>query len=192
MDMRAIDAGSEHVITISSEATLAEAADVMHEETVGCLVVVDGKDRVVGIVTDRDLCLRVVASDRPDQHLCAVRTVMTSPVHTVQQDATVADAVALMRGLGVRRLPICRGDVPVGMIALDDVTEALATGLIDLETGVQNRREEEARKRRVDHALTRLGGLRERMRAVGWHAREEFLEDLDRLEDLILGRRHPS
>ena len=186
--MRAIEAGVDHVDTIESAATAAEAADRMHQRAVGCLVVVDGEGRAVGIVTDRDLCLRAVAAERPAPHLTPVGELMSAPLHSLPAQASVADAVHVMRERGVRRLPLCQAGRPVGLVALDDLTEALARGLADLETGVQNRLQEERRQRRVDRVLLRLDGLRERLRAAGWLAREELLADLDRLEDLILGR----
>ena len=69
-----------------------------------------------------------------------------------------------------------------------DNEEAAVGDLI--EAASLDRRVEESRNRRTDRVLTGLGGLRERLRAATWHAREEFLEDLDRLEDLILGPGH--
>jgi len=186
--MRAIEAGVDLVHTIPSDATAAQAADRMHQRAVGCLVVVDLEGRAVGIVTDRDLCLRAVAAERPQPYLAPVLELMSAPLHWLPPDASVADAVRSMREHCVRRLPLCEGGRPVGLVALDDLTEALARGLLDLETGVQNRRAEELGQRRVDRVLLRLGGMRERLRAAGWQAREELLGDLDRLEDLILGR----
>lgn len=188
--MLALDLGTRDVATIDQDAPLVEAAERMHVETLGCLVVVDAEGRGVGLVTDRDLCLRGVATERESAHLATVRTVMSAPLESLAPDDTVAEAARRMRAMATRRLPICDEGRPVGLIALDDILAVLAGTVLDLEAASLDRRVEESRNRRTDRVLTGLGGLRERLRAATWHAREEFLEDLDRLEDLILGPGH--
>lgn len=185
--MLAIEICPRHVVTVNHDASLTEAANLMHEQTVGCLVVLGGHGAAVGVVTDRDLCLRGVATDHTGAHLSQVSGVMTTPLETLPADATAYEAAEKMRALGVRRLVIVDGDGPIGIVAQEDLLAVLAGVALDLEAASIDRRVEEARHRKTDHLLASIGSLPERIRAAGWRAREEFLGDLDRLEDLVMG-----
>jgi CBS domain-containing protein len=101
------------------------AAKRMAEKGVGTLAVVDGEGRPVGILTDRDLALRVLGAQlHPDQTL--VEDVMSAHPRTVYEGTTLEEALECMRDLGVRRLPVVgAGDVLVGLISIDDVVEHL-------------------------------------------------------------------
>ena len=190
--MLAIDIGTRHVVTVKHGASLSEAADLMHEATVGCLVVLDEDGAAVGMVTDRDLCLGGVATEHTGAHLSSVSGVMTTPLETLPATATVCEAAERMRELGVRRLVIGGPEAPIGIVAQEDILAVLAGVALDLEAASIDRRVEEARHRKTDHLLESIGGLPDRIRAAGWRAREEFLGDLDRLEDLVMGPRSES
>ena len=97
------------------------AAERMHQRSVGTLVVVDEIQRPVGIVTDRDLLVRVLAERRePNETL--VGQVMTRPVATTLEDTPIEMALERMAGGGFRRMPVVDHDGKlVGLITLDDI-----------------------------------------------------------------------
>jgi CBS domain-containing protein len=101
----------------------------MATRAVGMLLVLDQGRRPVGVVTDRDLALRVIGDGR-DPGSVTVGDVMTRSPKTVSEIAAVEDALALMRTHAVRRLPVVspQGDL-VGVVSLDDILALLADEL---------------------------------------------------------------
>ena len=122
--MKAKQAIRKAMVTIPSEASIADAADLMDRAVVGALVVVDG-ERPVGIVTDRDLVLRAMAKRLPLD--ARVDSVMTTGLITVPADSDLHDALQVFASHAIRRLPLVEGGQVVGMLTLDD----LAIDLID-------------------------------------------------------------
>lgn len=115
--------------------SVSEAAGIMRERHVGSLVVVEdtGEGKaVLGILTDRDIVLSVVACDLEPQTM-TVGDVMISDLVTVRGEDTLSDALHVMRQHGVRRVPVVssRG-ILQGIIAMDDVLEMIAEELNDL------------------------------------------------------------
>lgn len=108
------------------------AARRMQKENVGTLIVVDARSRPVGIVTDRDLALGVVARGL-DPRVATVEQVMTPDPSCVPEETAIESAVETMRGLGVRRLPVvdARGSL-VGILSVDDVLELVTEELCSL------------------------------------------------------------
>jgi len=111
------------VVVAPPEATVREVAELMRERNVGSVVLVDG-DAPVGMLTDRDLAVGVVAEgrdpgDRAGDHA-------SRPVVTVEPGAAIEDAADLMVGHGIRRLPVLDGDRLAGIVTLDDL--AVRTG----------------------------------------------------------------
>jgi CBS domain-containing protein len=117
------------VRTVAPDASVVDAARIMRDEDAGSVPVVDD-DRVVGIVTDRDIVVRGVADGR-DVTSLDVREVCSSQPVTVKPDLDLDEALRLMAQHQVRRLPVVDGDRLVGVLAQADV--ARATG--DRETG---------------------------------------------------------
>lgn len=102
------------------------AAQRMHARNVGCLVAIDAESRPIGILTDRDLAVRVVGQGR-DPASTRVGDVMTPSPRTVRETVEIEDALRFMRSGPFRRIPV--GDAPgklVGLISLDDVLQSLA------------------------------------------------------------------
>jgi CBS domain-containing protein len=127
---------SKAVVTISPDATLLEAAKLMHSKHIGCLVVIDDS-RPIGILTDRDIVLKVVAREKKPAET-SVRDVMTTNPTMVNVNYDMLDAVRLMRNRGVRRLPIVDEHRHLfGIITMDDVLTALGTEAGDLAGTVQ-------------------------------------------------------
>jgi uncharacterized protein (DUF2267 family)/predicted transcriptional regulator len=108
----------ERCIALSTRDSAYTAAHAMRANHVGAIVVYE-RGRAVGIVTDRDLALRVVAErvdpDVPLEH------VMTEAPATLDVEDDLRDALWLMRDLRVRRVPVVDGDRLVGMVTIDDL-----------------------------------------------------------------------
>lgn len=95
-----------------------EIAVKMKELDVGAIPIVDG-DKLVGLVTDRDLVVRGIAEKRPGS--TKISTVMTTDLITASPDMTASEAAELMAKHQIRRLPVVQGDKLVGIIALGDL-----------------------------------------------------------------------
>ena len=123
--------------TISPDDCVLLAAERMRQRTVGCLVAVDGANEPIGIVTDRDLVLRVLADGREPSET-RVRQAMTSEVVVVTAGVSMSSAVRLMREGTFRRLPVVddRGRL-IGILSLDDVLMELARNLDEVGSVLQ-------------------------------------------------------
>jgi CBS domain-containing protein len=110
-------------VTVEPSASLVEAARAMANEDIGPLPVVQG-DRLVGIVTDRDLVVRGIAEER-DPTSTTVGDIASSDLVTVTPDTDLHDALELMARNQVRRLPVVENDRLVGIVAQADVARAL-------------------------------------------------------------------
>jgi CBS domain-containing protein len=117
------------VRTVAPDSSVLDAARIMRDEDTGSVPVVED-DRVVGIVTDRDIVVRGVADGR-DVTSLDVREVCSRQPVTVEPGRDLDEALRLMAQHQVRRLPVVDGDRLVGVLAQADV--ARSTG--DRETG---------------------------------------------------------
>jgi CBS domain-containing protein len=118
------DLARSDVVTADPNTPVPDLAATMDEEDVGSVVVTDG-DEPVGIVTDRDLAVRVLAAD-VDPATQTASDVMTGDLVTIDRGAGFYEATNLMAEHGIRRLPVLDGETLVGIIAGDDLTELLA------------------------------------------------------------------
>ena len=106
--------------------SVLEAARRMRERRVGTLVIVDDVGKPVGLVTDRDLALRVVAAGG-DPRAMSVGEVMTEHPKTVTESTPIESTLSLMRSGSFRRLPVVNEDGKlVGIVSLDDILGLLA------------------------------------------------------------------
>jgi len=103
------------------------------DRSVGCLVVVDQCERPVGIITDRDLAMRVVAEGR-DSDMTSVAEVMTAPAGCVDELTSIEQALKLMRQGGFRRLPVVDSTTGRlgGIFTLDDILMRLSAEFQDV------------------------------------------------------------
>ena len=123
------------VVTISPEQNIIAACQLMREKNVGCLVAVEG-EKLRGILTDRDIALKVTA-EKKDPQQTKVRDIMTANPNRIAVNKTLHDLTALMHAHHVRRVPIVDGgDKVVGMITLDDLLILLGQELADIGQGV--------------------------------------------------------
>ncbi len=108
------------------------AAQRMHTRNVGTLIVLDKGSRPIGILTDRDLTVRVVAKGL-DPALAAVRDVMTKTPETVYEDTPIEMALSRMRTACCRRIPVVDEDRKlVGVVSLDDIVDLLSEELSEI------------------------------------------------------------
>jgi CBS domain-containing protein len=107
---------SRNLLTVAPEAPLVEAASAMTGRSVGAALVVSG-DRLVGILTERDI-LRAVGSSEIGG---TVADWMTRSPETVDADETAQQAGVVMIHGGFRHLPVLDGDVPVGIVSIRDL-----------------------------------------------------------------------
>jgi CBS domain-containing protein len=112
-----------NVITIDFQATVLEAAKLMHQQDVGDLVVMEG-NMPKGIVTERDIVRRVVAQRKPLD--TKVSEVMSDPLITIDENASIRDAARKMVKYKIRRLPVMKKNVLVGIIATSDFARHLS------------------------------------------------------------------
>jgi CBS domain-containing protein len=132
--MRTIEGMRRSGLSIEPERTIHDAAAVMEQTGVGALAVIDG-DRLVGIVTDRDLVRRGLAQGLPTD--ARVDGIMSTPVVTIDADADLHSAFALFRTHAIRRLAVVRGGQFVGVITIDDLLVDVAADLVDLSRPVE-------------------------------------------------------
>lgn len=143
---------SQHeVITVERTMPLTEAARLMREQHVGCLVVVrreTAQGRVpVGVLTDRDITVTVVAGGL-DAATLRVGDVVDERLVSVREDDPLPEVLGVMRRAGVRRVPVTGAhDHLVGILSLDDVLLALAVSLQQVVETVQAELRSEPQRR---------------------------------------------
>ncbi|HSN72836.1 MAG TPA: CBS domain-containing protein [Steroidobacteraceae bacterium] len=139
-----------HVFTIGADADVVEAARRMRELHVGFLIVVDpavGDDLPVGVLTDRDLVLEVLAQD-VDPHAVAVKDIMTPDPLIAREDDELHDTLLRMRAAGVRRVPVSDDSGKlVGVLSVDDVVGFLNEAVQDLAGAISRELNVERRLR---------------------------------------------
>lgn len=119
------------------QETVLDIARRMNDRNVGALVIVDDDDRAVGIVTDRDITIRVTAQGR-DAIALPISEVMTPEPETVSEMTTAREALYAMRAGGFRRLPVVNNQKQVvGIVTLDDLLELFASFLKDVHSVVK-------------------------------------------------------
>lgn len=134
------------LVSISAEDSVRDAAMAMRQHHVGALALTDPKEpgKVVGIVTDRDLVVELLATGgSPEQSVASVAT--PAPV-AVRSEAPVDEALLRMRQQGVRRLLVLDPDGGVrGLVSLDDLVEAVTREVeqlaATLRAGLERERE---------------------------------------------------
>jgi CBS domain-containing protein len=138
------------VVVAEPGTTVQEAAQLMRSHHVGDLVVVDSPAngaKPVGIVTDRDIVIEVVAAGVAINDV-TVGDIMSREIVSVTEDTKLMDAITLMRSHGVRRLPVIDyGGKLAGILTVDDVIELIVEQLGDLSrlTTVEQQREQRRR-----------------------------------------------
>jgi len=143
---------SRAVAFTTREATVGAAAKLMRENHVGSIVVVEqmngGKRLPVGIVTDRDLVVEVLAPGL-DAETITVGDIMAAELVTVRENEGLLETMEIMRYKGVRRIPVVddAGQL-IGIASIDDLLEVLAEEMTELAKIVAREQAHEAQARR--------------------------------------------
>lgn len=106
-------------VAVGTRTAVSEVAHRMRDENIGAVLVAEG-DELRGLVTDRDLVVRVLAEDKNPADT-TVQSACSPELVTVTPDDEVGRAVQLMREHSLRRLPVVEGKHPVGIVALGDL-----------------------------------------------------------------------
>jgi CBS domain-containing protein len=113
------------VITIDSSVTVKDAAKMMEDTGVGCLVVMEN-NTPVGILTERDFVRRIAAHEKPLSTL--VKEVMSSPLIVISPGETVWELAELMKQRRIHKVPVVREDQLVGIATSTDLTKLCSIG----------------------------------------------------------------
>jgi len=119
MSLKVEDAMIEDVVTITADATVKKAVDLMNKHEIGCLIVVSN-GKAVGIVTERDMLNRVLAQRR-DPDRTKVSEIMTTPLVVAEPDMELEEAARQMFKMKVKKLPVVSKGELVGLITLTDI-----------------------------------------------------------------------
>ena len=111
--------------TILPEASVLDALKLMAEKEIGALMVVDKKDKVVGIITERDYARKIILKGKTSIKT-SVKEIMTpsNKMYTVKPDTPVEDCMVLMTGKHIRHVPVFDGGKFVGLISIGDVVKS--------------------------------------------------------------------
>ncbi len=119
------------VIRVAPDTNITEACQLMEQNNVGCLIA-EREGRLCGIVTDRDIALRVAGAKRdPDKTL--VKDIMTPDPIRISVDKDLRQLTAMMHAYHVRRVPIVNGfDTTLGIVTLDDLIAQLGDQMSEI------------------------------------------------------------
>lgn len=138
------------VVYATREMAAPEAARLMRQYHVGNLIVVEeqaGRRIPVGIVTDRDLVIEVLAQGVAPESV-TMADIMSATLTTARESDDLMDTVKRMRTKGVRRIPVVGADdALVGILSVDDVIDLLAEELTDLARLITSEQQREKAKR---------------------------------------------
>lgn len=163
--MLAKDVMASPVVTIDENASINKAAVLMDKDDLGCIIVTDEKGKPLGILTERDLVVRVLAKNAHPDTVMA-KDVMTSPLITIEPDLTISDAARRMSRLNIRRLGVVYKGQLVGLLSSKDIL-AVVPELIEIiqeRARIENQNmveetEEEEEKKEADEESALLTGI---------------------------------
>jgi len=117
------DIMTKDVVTIDGDKKVLDAARIMKDRHIGCLIVTLGKVPI-GIITERDLVSRVLAEPF-DPSKVLVKDIMTTPIFTISSEETLEKAAEIMVKYQIRRLPVVDNDKLVGIITANDLAKVM-------------------------------------------------------------------
>ncbi len=126
------------VITIGPTASVSEAAYLMMREEIGSLVVVDDERFPLGIITDRDLVISVIAGGRNSEEVI-VEEVMTKDLVYIDESANIMDILSTLSEYSIRRMPVTKDGKLTGIVSVDDLIVVIATELSDLAIALSSK-----------------------------------------------------
>ncbi|MDH3635131.1 MAG: CBS domain-containing protein [Gammaproteobacteria bacterium] len=148
--MRVGEYCNREVVVVEEEKSVTEAAAIMRQYHVGDVVICKakyGKQMPVGIITDRDIALEIVAKGT-DPDSIRVGDAMSFDLITVTEHDDLMHVIELMRDKGIRRVPVIDADEAlVGILTVDDIVDLLSEVLVDLAHLVDRQKRRETRLR---------------------------------------------
>jgi len=142
---------NREVVVAEKQTEILETAKLMKRHHVGDLVIVEKRDSVtlpIGIITDRDLVVEVMAQEVPPDEVIAA-DVMSLDIHTVREEEGVWEALERMRDAGVRRMPVVDQDGSlVGLITLDDLLDLFTEAMDNMTQLIRGEVRRESRLRK--------------------------------------------
>ena len=120
--MKVRDLMTARVVAMPADSTVAQVAKCMRDERVGSVVITDGADSLVGIVTDRQITHTCVA-DGSDPNDVIVSEIMFMDFVPLEPEMDIVQAVRLQKELAMRRLPVVENGVPVGILSVSDIAK---------------------------------------------------------------------
>jgi len=128
--MKVKDAMHKGVDWVSPDTPVTELAKLMRDHDVGAIPIGEN-DRLVGMVTDRDIVCKGLVQDTFDARSTTARDVMTAEIHCCREDDDLAKAVRHMEELKVRRLPVInKSKRMIGILSLGDVSQSAPVDLL--------------------------------------------------------------
>lgn len=118
------------VVLATEDDTVDEAAKMMRAGDVGAIVVADQAQRLVGILTDRDIVVRVVAEDLDPRSVRVTDVCSRRDLNVLHPDDGVDQAISMMREHAVRRVPVVEDDRVVGVVSLGDLARTRDPGSV--------------------------------------------------------------
>lgn len=116
-----LEKGSE-VHTITGDQSVHRAISMMSENRIGCLVVLDQHEKLVGIISERDYCRKVILMAR-NSNGTRVKEIMTTPVTTVSPDQSLRETMEIMTDLRIRHMPVVEDGNLIGLLSIGDVVK---------------------------------------------------------------------
>jgi CBS domain-containing protein len=128
--MKVKDVMHKGVDWVGPDTPIAEIAKLMRQHDVGSIPIGEN-DKLVGMVTDRDIVCKGLATDGFDPRRATARDVMTEGIHCCREDDDLAKAIRHMESLKIRRLPVInKNKRMVGMLSLGDISTTATTDLL--------------------------------------------------------------
>ncbi len=118
--MKVKDCMCNEVYCVTPEKTIKDCATIMCNQHVGCIPVCDNSQKVVGLVTDRDVILRAIACNK-DVNTTPVSEIMTCEVCCCEPDTEISQAESLMAQNQIKRIPVMENNKIVGILTLGDL-----------------------------------------------------------------------
>jgi CBS domain-containing protein len=122
--MKVRDAMAKTISSARPDSTVQEVAEIMKKEDSGFVPVVEG-ERLVGVVTDRDIVIRCLAEGHRSPLEEAIDHIMSRNVRTIDPESDISKAAEMMKGEEIRRLAVCEGDRLVGVLSHGNLVQAM-------------------------------------------------------------------
>ncbi len=182
---------TKRVVTVPPTAMAPDVAELMRDRGVGCVVVVADDGQPLGMVTDRDLTLRVIGEGRLAGQTPAA-SIMSRPLRTLTPDLPLEEVVEILRANGIRRAPVVRDQELLGLVTLDDLLVALSRELFDLGEATRHEIQDAQRRARIRETRRelreRLSEGFDQLEEVGAEAKEALIKELDAVKDWLRER----